>query len=365
MPAQDSLAGPGAWQRGPEELAGELAEALAGGLAALERLFGVALPAPDPGGLAEALVAPGADDPDRFHMRVTQALFPGFLHARDGWEGLARRQAGLLPDGPAVAAICAEAAALFARPEGELVARAAALIEMVEHDAASLAAVGGAHAHARENHGFWESFTHTGLRAAGSPRLEDFLGRRLPWLESFAPVTARFRACGFPELHFAALRRLAAAAGTPAPVTAAGQVALEGQGVSTGVGLFNGDVEFAGTLAQPLGPVPRGALPGLLACLGAVFPAAGRIRLADGGATRRFLLEGRLEAFVAAATQDAEAVVFVVPPHLGRIALAGEGPRQYRLTVPGGWVHELWPAVLAVLLGRAEAIRGRRRPRSG
>jgi hypothetical protein len=245
-------------------------------------------------------------------MRVTEALFPSFLHARDGWEGLAQRQAGLLPDSPAVAAICAEAAALFARPEGELVARAAALIEMAEHDAASLAAVGGAHAHARENHGFWESFTQAGLRAAGSPRLADFLGRRRPWLESFAPVTARFRACGFPRLHFAALHRLAAAAGTPAPVAAAGRVALDGPGVSTGLGLFNGDVEFAGTLAQPLGPVPRGALPGLLACLGALFPAAERIRLADGGATRRFLLEGRLQAFVATATLGAEAVVFVV-----------------------------------------------------
>jgi hypothetical protein len=342
------------------------AERLRSGQAALRRLFGVDLPAPDGARLEAVAGAPESVEPDVFHMGLAEACLHGFDWARDGWEGLARAQAELLPDSPEVGAICARAAELFDRPDGELVERAAELFEVVEHDPASLAALapspgpGPRHAHARENHGYWESFTHTGLAEAADPRLAVFLGRRKAHLDRYRTVTDRYRACGFPRLHLAALRRFAGLT-TNGEAAAAQRIALDGPGRSLGIGVYNGDVTFARTLAQPLAPVPRGALPGLMACLETVFPAARRLRLADGAATRQFLLERRLRGFVAASTLGAEAVVFVVPPHLRRIVLDGAGVPQHRLLVPGSRVHELWPVVLADLLGRAEALFARHR----
>lgn len=349
MPEPDSLANPEIRKLGVERLGA--------GVAALERLFGLSLPgAPGPVPPA-ALDAPEAADPDVHHMHLSEALLPGFDRARDGWQGLARAQADLLPDLPAVARIDARAAALFGQPEGDLVARARALFTLVEQDAAGLAAGGGdlRHVHARENHGYWEHFTHSGLVAGADPRLALFLGRRRPYLERYLPVTRRYRACGFLRLHLAALRRLAGLADAGAAATAR-QVTLATPDLSLGVGLYNGDVRFCRTLAQPLAPVPRGALPGLLACFEAVFPAARNIRLTDGALTRQILLERGLQAFVAAATREADAILFVVPPHLRRITLAGAGTPHYRCLVPGTRVHELWPAVLALLLGHARAL---------
>jgi hypothetical protein len=358
MPQPDSLATPEARRL--------TAERLDAGRAALERLFGVALPAADSKFLEAGIAPPEAGDPDVFHMRLAEACLPGFDWARDGWDGLARAQAGLWPKGPDIDAICARAAELFDRPDGELVERAAQRFEVVAPEPAQLAALNAApeqglrHAHARENHGYWESFTHTGLATAAHPRLEAFLGRRKAHLERYRPVTDRYRACGFPQLHLAALGRFAGFAGAAA-TAGARRVVLERPGLSLGVGLYNGDVTFARTLAQPLAPVPRGALPGLLACFEAVFPAAGRIRLAEGAVTRQFLLEGRVQGFTDAATLGAEAVVFVVPPHLRRIRLDRAQVPQHRLPVPGSRVHELWPMVLAAMLGQAEALFARHR----
>lgn len=374
-PATDPLATP----RGRAAAAA----ALGRGLAHLETLFGFGFARPDPDRLAARLAGRDCASPDRFHAVALSEVFDGFDPDRDELDGLAARIAAHVPPAPAVAAALRGAAARFGRPEAALLAEADAWLRMTPADPLDWAAA-PAHVHAKVNHGLWEDLTHLGLVQAAAPgnpaaaaRLAAFRGARAPYFETVLPQLRQVLAGRFLELFLAGLAGLDPNPQGPdrldPPPLDPGLEGYRGAGSATSLGLslMNGDIPHAEVVAGPLGPVARGALPGLLGMLSAMGDGAtGRERaggtwpVVDGGSMRQLVWGRRLAAFVAAATRGAEAVVFIVPGDLRRLALCDEGsgqpggraPAQHRILIPPTRAHEFWPVVMASVLGQAEAV---------
>jgi hypothetical protein len=192
------------------------------------------------------------------------------------------------------------------------------------------------------NHIQWEYCAWLGLSAASQPLIRPFK----------PPAGASFRTYHrslFDDLLVLAMRRLETAPGH-----------FNGPGHSLGLGLSNGDTTFADDVQPPLHPVVKNALTGLLAFFDGFAPGR-TVHGSDPAAVKRIFFAGELRFLAQRAAESADRMVFIVPPHLARISLREPAPPQDTILVPGTYAHELWPAVMAGVIGQLTEILDRYR----
>lgn len=184
------------------------------------------------------------------------------------------------------------------------------------------------------NHGFWEHlYALFAPYDAGRMRISDASALRGMYVES-----------GFLDALAAACRAWAAG-GADRP----GRPLF---GVSLVAGTRDHDEVLATFAAREADHrrVIMGAAIGLVSWWDAILPGP-RPGFHDGSFPKRGLQDGSLAAALSAAAADAARVVFVVPPHLSAVRLAGVAPPQETLTVPATTIHESWAACLHAVAG--------------
>jgi hypothetical protein len=184
------------------------------------------------------------------------------------------------------------------------------------------------------NHGFWEHlYALFAPYDAGRMRITDPSALRGMYVES-----------GFLDALAAACR--AWAADDPA------RAVRPLFGVSLVAGTRDHDEVLATFAAREADHrrVIMGAAIGLVSWWDAILPGP-RPGFHDGSFPKRGLQSGALAAALGAAAADAARVVFVVPPHLSAVRLAGCAAAQETLTVPATAIHESWAACLHATVG--------------
>lgn len=306
----------------------------------VERLLGVALPAPDP--TRAARLAGSADPdprsaPDRWYGTLLAAMAGEGLDAELGWVRLLPSFAALVPD-DRMRAARADAVDLARLEDEALVRLVAERVDIREVDlVASVAA--GPFVSIKLNHGFWECVTRTAYGVAGLPYYRDWT----PWAEH---VAGRF-----DDLTLLALDRVHSA-GIAGP---AGAGWLCGDRFAFGLSPRNGDDRAWASLVPPLHPNAHGATVGFLAVLGALAPGV-TWHVADGSAAKQLVWEDRVAVLASTLAAATDALLVIGPPHLADLDVpAFDGTRE-SLIVPERFVHEQWPAVLPILVGRIAAL---------
>lgn len=190
------------------------------------------------------------------------------------------------------------------------------------------------------NHGFWEQlYALFGRPDAERMRIQDPARFRAQYVES-----------GFLDALAVALGRVAR--------PEAGR--LRFPGMQLGVSLASGSHDHPELLARfaerPAGrrSIVMGAAIGLVSWWETLFPGL-QPAFCDGSFPKRGLATGALQAALEAAAARSERIVFVVPPHLATIRLAGVGIPQETVLVPPTTVHESWAACLAATAGHVLA----------
>ena len=131
-------------------------------------------------------------------------------------------------------------------------------------------------------------------------------------------------------------------------------------GMHLGVSLASGSHDHPELLARfaerPAGrrSIVMGAAIGLIAWWETLFPGLAPA-FCDGSFPKRGLATGALQAALETAAARSERIVFVVPPHLATIRLAGAGIPQETVLVPPKTVHESWAACLTTTAGHVLA----------
>ena len=186
------------------------------------------------------------------------------------------------------------------------------------------------------NHGFWEQlYALFGHPDPERMRIQEPARFRGPYLES-----------GFIDALAVAIGRVAR--------PEAGR--LRFPGLHLGVSLASGSHDHPEVLARfaerPAGrrSIVMGAAIGLSAWWETLFPGLAPA-FCDGSFPKRGLATGALRAALEAAAARSERIVFVVPPHLATIRLAGVGIPQETVLVPPTTVHESWAACLTATAG--------------
>jgi hypothetical protein len=120
--------------------------------------------------------------------------------------------------------------------------------------------------------------------------------------------------------------------------------------VHFGVNLSNGDFEHAEVVAEVpsnafLRQVVLGAAIGLTAYFDSLFGQR-RLSFCDGSFPKQGLKTGLLRECLHSFAAEADRVIFVVPPHLKGIRIAGTNVPHEHLFISGSMVHESWIASL-------------------
>lgn len=121
--------------------------------------------------------------------------------------------------------------------------------------------------------------------------------------------------------------------------------------VSLCVNLTVGTETLGQSLNKNLNPVTRGAAIGLMSMFEAALPSLKQYTVGDSDTTRSLISKKRLEEFFEKYIADAEACLFVIPPHLKMIDFANYKGDVYKFIVPPTKIHHTWKAVAATLLG--------------
>ncbi len=314
--------------------------ALDRGVERINRLLGLTLPRPT----GREPIAPAAPD---LSEAGTEARFAALMHSQfDGGDGPEFDHARgalkacfpwVLPD----EAIASRVEQCLALDHQDLVETVFGSITIQPIGLDEVFRQGG-HVYTKLNHGFWEKIAFRGCQSLGAPYVR--------------PMKAALDPMGmFGDLVALALaaqrRRRGAVAGC-----------YLGDRFAVGLGFNDGMRESSRqTYSGELWQAPRGAMTGCLAFLDAAAPSD-RHLFADAGFPKRLVMSADMPVMAERIADGADALVFVVPPHLARIRLKGFAGDDYRLIVPPRSIHALWPVVLAVVLGRlAEIMRTHRR----
>ncbi|MFM8414433.1 MAG: hypothetical protein ACKOCX_06885 [Planctomycetota bacterium] len=190
------------------------------------------------------------------------------------------------------------------------------------------------------NHGFWEQlYALFGRPDAERMRIKEPARFRTQYVES-AFVDALAVALGRvarPEAH-----------------------RLRFPGMHLGVSLASGSHDHPELLARftersaARRSIVLGAAIGVVAWWETLCPGL-QPAFCDGSFPKRGLATGALQAALDAAAERSERIVFVVPPHLAGIRLAGARIPQETVLVPPTTVHESWAACLAATAGHVLA----------
>jgi hypothetical protein len=127
-------------------------------------------------------------------------------------------------------------------------------------------------------------------------------------------------------------------------------------GTYLNVSLTTGTESHVQSLRRELTPVTRGAAAGMLAMFETVSPNAEHFMLGDSGATRALIIKSRLRSFFERYVADAEACVFIVPPHLRQLGFVEFAGAVYKFLVPPSRINESWKAVLMSILGYLDRL---------
>jgi hypothetical protein len=126
--------------------------------------------------------------------------------------------------------------------------------------------------------------------------------------------------------------------------------------VHFGVSLSNGDFGHADVLADVpsnafLRQVVLGATIGLTAYFDSLFGQR-RLSFCDGSFPKQGLKTGLLRECLHSFAAEADRVIFVIPPHLKGIRIAGTNVPHEHLFVSGSMVHESWIALLYFIVSQ-------------
>lgn len=125
-------------------------------------------------------------------------------------------------------------------------------------------------------------------------------------------------------------------------------------GFSLGISFNSGDLINDFDMAE-LPPIPRGAMIGCQGFFRGLFPAPS-YKFSDGAFPKLLFWDAKLDEFFERAKQSADIIVFVGPDHLRGIKVRNWSGVVENIVIPATKVHELWPAVLAVVLGRLAEV---------
>jgi hypothetical protein len=117
-----------------------------------------------------------------------------------------------------------------------------------------------------------------------------------------------------------------------------------------GISLHNGNFEHAGVLArvpsnESLHKVVLGAAIGVTAYFDSLFGQR-RLSFCDGSFPKKGLRTGLLRECLHSFAAQADRVIFVIPPHLKGIRIAGIKVPHEHMFISGSMVHESWIASL-------------------
>jgi len=193
------------------------------------------------------------------------------------------------------------------------------------------------------NHGFWEQI----YALFGDP---DPVRMRINDAPDVQKYRGRYIDSGFADALAAAFTAIARPSG----------LRLHFVGVHLGVSLRTGGLDHEAVLAgfptwdAATQRVPLGAAIGLAAWCESLFPGL-QPAFCDGSLPKRGLNTGRLRETLSWAADRSDRIMFVVPPHLSRIRLAGTEVPQETVLVPAAAVHESWVDCLRAAAGHVFA----------
>lgn len=184
------------------------------------------------------------------------------------------------------------------------------------------------------NHGYWEHFLAVYASSyAHRANVEEY--RQLNGQQ----YAMRYSYSGFDRALAYVLRQ-----------TADAQIAAIGsQGIAArlSISFCAGERPCAFLLKRPLNPIPRAAIAGALTFFKSITKRA-PINLGDGAEAKGLFDNRETNLFVEKYVGDADAVLFVVPPHLRDITIRGMNSSVYKLLIPGHFAHETWRTSLPV-----------------
>lgn len=188
------------------------------------------------------------------------------------------------------------------------------------------------------NHGFWEQITKVVLPMRYHHRLRDTIDENL--------MNSMFFDSFFIEKLFIQMYRNLIRQNEKENVL---------QGIDFAISFGAGDYSISEILNSKEDEIKRGSMVGAISFVNSLIPK-GRLILND-GAMMKSLCKGRLlDDFVAKANKNADAILFIVPPHLENIGMTkGEIP-QYVLPIPRFNVHQLWPSISVAVFGVVYAL---------
>jgi|GEM_PF-3170713 len=184
------------------------------------------------------------------------------------------------------------------------------------------------------NHGYWEHFlsiyatSFSQRSAAGEYRALNRDG-----------YVMRYSASGFDGMLAYVLRQT-----VDSPKTGVFSQELSKR---LSISFCAGEKPCAFTLNRPLVPVSRAAMAGALTFFKSISKLA-PITLGDGSEAKSLIDNREINIFAEKYIFDADAVLFVVPPHLRHITLKGLNSSVYRMIIPGSFAHETWRISLPI-----------------
>ena len=196
------------------------------------------------------------------------------------------------------------------------------------------------------NHGYWEQLLALFCKPSR-------VAMRITDPQSFKE---QYISSGFMDALDVAIRRAASDDGS----------VIRFPHVHFGVSLSNGDFGHADVLEDVpsnafLRQVVLGAAIGLKAHFDSLFGQR-RLSFCDGSFPKQGLKTGLLRECLHAFAAEADRVIFVVPPHLEGIRIAGTNVPQEHMFISGSMVHESWVVSLYFIVGqilRRVAVEGR------
>ncbi len=189
-------------------------------------------------------------------------------------------------------------------------------------------------------HAYWE---YLALRSLSRVHLEYVRPMALDSLSD---------ASGFDEMLAALIDRHLLAP----PEVRRDTLVLAQEEVDLAISFGSGDVTHDLDIELPLHPVIRGAMVGSLSYFKALSPEARKLRVGDGSLAKLLFWEDSLNSLIDSVRDWSDAIVFVVPTHLGGIRLQGWEGKVHTIVLPETRAYEFWPAVLAYCAGRFETI---------
>ena len=195
--------------------------------------------------------------------------------------------------------------------------------------------------YAKINHGYWELMV--GARRMNNGEEAFRTRNNIYWSERFVDSSFSHFLFTCADRYFDRLH---------------GDAARE---ASFGIAFDAGARPAAETFQAPLPGFIRGGMIGALAFFDAhLGPAgsSGAALVAEGSIPKLMVLDGTVARFVQAATHGADAVLYLAPAHLSRIALVDRSRSlaEHRIVLPSHSVHERWLPVAAMAAAALEQM---------